>query len=161
MDKELTFNEARDKELSQTTSLTDVFNTLKEVIFKNLKVTTAAVVKDIVEPYSDETGFGVVNVMPIPIEEERSQYNVRCLYFEKYDFRPNQVVAVIFTDMNCEGNLRAGKQTQQKMTKRTSLHSQSNGIVIIQNQVTIEEIEDDNDHIKLTYNGKTYNVEID
>ena len=108
---------------SVTTDLLRVLLTLKDNIFKDLKVATLAKVNS----FDEETHTCVVT--PFPLFEDEQQKTISCLNF--LSVNADDVVVVLFIDRNFIQNLKQFL-SQQRLSylKDKTLHSEKFGIVI-------------------------------
>lgn len=117
---------------SVTTDLLRVLLTLKENIFKDLKVATLAKVNSF-----DEENHSCV-VTPFPLFEDEQQKTISCLNF--LSVNTDDVVLILFLDRNFIQNLKQYLSQQQlSYLKDKTLHSEKFGIVIQAfNEVLVE-----------------------
>lgn len=140
--------------ISDTFSLTDIFNMMKRIIMQDTHVGTLALYSSTIEPYSAETGYGVVSVRPIPLKKNQDPYTISVYVMDDRMFSTNQLLTILYTDLVFIENLQTDKTEPQKLRNQT-LHSQMSGVIINDNPIKIV---DKSDHIELTYNGSTYNL---
>lgn len=115
--------------LDNATTLQDCFASFGKMINRDLHVATLAVFKDIVKTYDNSLGYGIVSVAPIPLEKNRAAYNINAYFIDDYSFDQNELLAIIYSDLNFEKNLNSGKNNQVA-SDGNLYHSQMNAIVI-------------------------------
>lgn len=115
--------------LDYVDSLQDAFRLFEKVIYKNLHVATLAIYKNITTAYSSYTGYGVAEVAPIPVEKNRGEYKINAYFLDDYGFEENELVAVIYTDLNFLDNLNNNRKEQKASTDKVP-HSQMNAVII-------------------------------
>lgn len=113
----------------KTTSFIDVFSKFKNIINNDLHVSTLALFKSIEKEYNDKDGYGIINVVPFPLNQnEASQLNT-CYYFNKQNFTKNQLLLVIYTDLDFKDNLQVNK-TEAIKNDNPLLHSKMSAVLI-------------------------------
>ena len=140
--------------ISDTFSLTDIFNMMKKIIMQDTHVGTLAIYSSTIQAYSTENGYGIVAVRPIPLKQNQDPYTISVYVMDDRVFNPNQLLTILYTDLVFIENLQTDKTEPQKLRNQT-LHSQMSGVIINDNPIKIV---DQSDHIELTYNGSTYNL---
>lgn len=137
-------------------NLIDIFNLMKKVIMNDTHVATLALYSSTIQPYDPELGYGIIEVKPFPLKENQDEYSIVCYVIDNRVMSYNQILTIVYTDLNFIDNLQVDKRSPQRI-KNQSLHTQTAGVVISENPLTITPDSDD-DYIHLSYNGETYKL---
>lgn len=120
--------------------MSNIFNTTGEIetldqlfimsILKASKITSVASickVDSIEKEYSDELGYGIVNIIPIPIEpEQNNSIKLQAYYFSPGEFN-NKYYLVIYTDYDFRDNLNS---YEIKKTSNKNMHNKNFAVLI-------------------------------
>lgn len=113
-------------ELNQNTDdFLEVLLTLKANIFRDLKVATLGIVKEI-----KDKKF-IVNPFPTIIDENKER-NIETFCIDGLQINQNDIVVVLFLDRNFIQNLNQATNNQKltQLNKNVVLHSENFGIII-------------------------------
>lgn len=117
--------------LSSSNSFLDLFNMLKKVCKKETHVSTLAYFDRISQEYNNNTGFGVAEVKPFPLEKGQSEYKLSCYFFGDIKVNENDMVLVIFSDFDFTGNINSdASKGIPKITNNLLNHELSFGILL-------------------------------
>jgi len=122
--------------LDQTTSLVDVLNLFKQSFKNELHVATIALFKGVVKEFDSDTGYGLINIIPLPLSKNENSRLQQCYYFKEENFIDDQIVTVIYTDLNFDVNLKTSKNNPIK-NLNPSLHSKSSAVLVSTNSVQL------------------------
>lgn len=112
----------------RNTSLVDLFSKLKENISINTNVATLATYKNIIQEYSSDTKYGIVECSPFPLYGNETEYSLYAYFFGDYSFNQGDIVLIIYTDKDFRANLK--NQDKIQKTTNTNLHSKTFGVLI-------------------------------
>ncbi len=118
----------------RVTSLIDILNLYKESIKNELHVGTIALYKEIVKPFDYETGYGIINILPMPLNKNEASMLQQCYYFKDESFIDNQIITIIYTDLNFDTNLKTNKNEPIK-NDNPLLHNKSSAVLVSTNSV--------------------------
>ena len=127
------FNKTGER-FDRVTSLIDILNLYKESIKNELHVGTIALYKEIVKPFDYETGYGIINILPMPLNKNDASTLQQCYYFKDESFTNNQIVTIIYTDLNFDTNLKTNKNEPIK-NDNPLLHNKSSAVLVSTNSV--------------------------
>lgn len=115
-------------DVSNTNSLLDLLKLTSDKTSELIKVSTLAKVKSIKTQYSDEKRYGVLNVTPFPLNNNESEYSIIAYYFSNIEFKENDIVLIVFTDLYFAENLN--NLDVITTSPKTTRHTTSNAVVI-------------------------------
>jgi len=116
----------------KTTSLVEVLNRLKDIIKNELHVATLALFKNVVQPYDEELKYGIIDIVPIPLNTNEKSISQQCYYFKDEDFEENQILTVIYTDLDFNINLKASVD-EPIINQNPKLHSKESAVLVTTN----------------------------
>lgn len=109
----------------------DIVRLLEKVIYKNIHVASVAIFKEITKEFDVNAGYGIATVEPIPTETKRGNYSINGYFLDNtYTFNNDELVVIVYTDLNFVDNLNNNKIKQKESTSTDSLHSQMNAVII-------------------------------
>jgi hypothetical protein len=124
--------ETLEAKVARASSLLDILLIMKEKTMQDLHVASLAFVKEIIsQPDANKrNSYGILRVAPFPLNTNQDEYSINAYYFNpEYIFSENDIVLIIFCDLNFISNLNVVDSTQ-KQTQDTLKHSLKYGIVI-------------------------------
>lgn len=111
-----------------TNSLSDLFKKARAAS-KNLPVATLGKIKSIDETYSDDVGFGVATVAPIPALTRGADYTIEAWCFSD-EFTAGDIVIVVFTDRDFRTAMRSAASAEYMQQGDDIRHSECFGVMI-------------------------------
>ena len=115
-------------DVDNTNSLLDLLKLTSDKTSELIKVSTLAKVKSIKTQYSEGRRYGVLNVAPFPLNKNESEYDIIAYYFSNIDFKENDIVLIVFTDLYFADNLN--NLDAIVPTSKTIRHTSSNAVAI-------------------------------
>lgn len=111
-------------------TLNDIFKLFKKSIMQDLHVSTLALYQSTIQEYNEQLGYGIVEVKPLPLKSNQTEYSINCYILSKTEITENQILTVLYTDLNFIDNLQVDKRTPQKIKETSLLHTEMSGVVI-------------------------------
>ena len=121
--------DVRNNKLDSIKDLGDVFKLFKQVIFKDLHVSSVAIFKRVIKEYDNNSGYGIIEVEVLPAEPKRGNYILTAYHIHKINFITGQLLEIVYTDMNFIQNLNVNKNYQRLITEKI-YHSEMNALVV-------------------------------
>lgn len=113
----------------KATSFIDVFKRLKDIIKNEIHVATLALYKSTQIEYDDNLGYGIINVIPFPLNKNDSAAINQCYYFKKEFFTDNQLLIIIYTDIDFKNNLVVNKN-KSLVNDKPIMHSKMSAVLV-------------------------------